>query len=163
MSEQLQILLRTIKRLNAVAFGDYNATLLVGREEVEYKCSVSLLRYLSGALYQITEADPSCLSFHILKDKSATDFAFIENLLRGDYFDVTKQIWDRLYELSYELRSDILSHVVIQAMNQGEITIENCISRVLLKSTNGVDFSDEIAFIAFHFTELGAAVLHVSA
>ena len=85
-------------------------------------------------------------------------FDLIECLWNGDSVSVDKSNADELVIVSRELENDELSKLLIDFhLYTEEISNENCVSRLRVKQSLGLDGGDEIEFIASKFYEFDAS------
>ena len=132
-------------------------TFVVGKEEREFQCARFQACFVSKKVCNILSSDPTVEKLRVLADRECSCFGLIESLWNGESVCVDKSNSDDLIILSRELENDELSKTVQFHISAGEISIENCVSRLHLKQSMGLDGSDEIEFIASKFHECDAS------
>ena len=147
------------KGLKQAAFVDDQSkfTFVVGKEEREFQCARFQACFVSKKVCNILSNDPTVERLRVLPDRECSCFDLIERLWNGDSVSVDKSNVDELVIVSRELENDELSKLLHSLVSTEEISNENCVSRLRLKQSLGLDGSDEIEFIASKFSEFDAS------
>ena len=143
------------KGLKQAAFVDDQSkfTFVVGKEEREFHCARFQACFVSKKVCNILSNDPTVERLRVLPDRECSCFDLIERLWNGDSVSVDGSNADELVLLSRELENDELSKLLHSLVSTEEISNENCVSRLRVKQSLGLDGSDEIEFIASKFSE----------
>ena len=147
------------KGLKQAAFVDDQSkfTFVVGKEEREFQCARFQACFVSKKVCNILSNDPTVERLRVLPDRECSCFDLIERLWNGESVSVDKSNTDELVLLSRELENDELSKLLHSLVSTEEISNENCVSRLRVKQSLGLDGSDEIEFIACKFSEFDAS------
>ena len=147
------------KGLKQAAFVDDQSkfTFVVGKEERKFRCARFQACFVSKKVCNMLSNDPTVERLRVLPDRKCSCFDLIERLWNGDSVSVDGSNADELVLLSRELENDELSKLLHSLVYTGEISNENCVSRLRVKQSLGLDGSDEIEFIASKFSEFDAS------
>ena len=86
------------------------------------------------------------------------DFELIERLWNGGSITINKSNADTLLKLNEELENEELNSLLVNFTNEA-ISVENCISRLRLKTRLGLDVNQELEFVAGNFFEFNISDL----
>ena len=129
------------KGLKQAAFVDDQSTFtfVVGKEEREFQCARFQACFVSQKVCNILSNDPTVERLRVLPDRECSCFDLIERLWNGDSVSVDKSNTDELVLLSRELENDELSELLPSHLSTEEISNENCVSRLRVKQSMGLD------------------------
>ena len=127
---------------------------VVGREGREHPCSLVQACFISGKVRQLVASDSTMNVLRVLPDEECSVFGFIERLWNGECIEVETSIVEPLLKVSRELENEELSSLLVNwTFSNGEVSVENCISRLHLKENLGLDSSEELEFVSSRFSE----------
>lgn len=124
-------------------------------KKVQYQCPRALAILVSANVEKIVLADSTCFEFHLNINDEFEYFQLVMDLCEGQ--EVTVNLEQSLFIMvvAEMLQSRELAEAVSDLqLPPSEITSSNAIYRIVQKEIYGIDPTDEVNFIATHFSEL---------
>ena len=129
-------------------------TFIVGKDERQYECSLVQACFISAKVCRLVASDSTIGSLRLLPNENCSEFELVENLWKGGCISVSKSNVDALSKLGEELENEELNVILVDFnLSNEEVSVENCISRLRLKTRTGLDVTEEIDFLAANFFE----------
>lgn len=130
-------------------------TFIVGQNRKEYSCSIFQACFISQKVCRQLAIDSTIESLRVLPEETNVEFRLMEKLWNGESIRVNSYNVETLFKLAKALENNELhANLMKVARPTAEISLENCVSQLHLKSTIGMDTNSEIAFMARNFYKL---------
>jgi hypothetical protein len=127
-------------------------TIVVDRERLE--CSRFQAAFVSRAIHRVICSDSTVNEFRITGSGDGhNSLIALRSLMNGSSVVITENNCYNLELLCRVLDNDEILNQIVEFLNQEEINIGNCISRLGVKAANNCNFENEAKFIASHFHE----------
>ena len=124
-------------------------------KKVKYQCPRALAILVSANVEKIVLADSTCFEFHLNVNDECDYFQLVMDLFEGQEVTVTLEQSLFVMVVAEMLQSRELAEAVSDLqLPTSEITSSNAIYRIVQKEIYGIDPTDEVNFIATHFSEL---------
>lgn len=124
-------------------------------KKVKYQCPRALAILVSANVEKIVLADSTCCEFHLNVNDEFDYFQLVMDLFEGQEVTITLEQSLFIMVVAEMLQSPELAEAVSDLqLPPSEITSSNAIYRIVQKEIYGIDATDEVNFIAAHFSEL---------
>jgi hypothetical protein len=130
---------------------------LVG--DVRYSCPSFVAEFLSTRVCELHEADPTIKEYVVETEDSDQEFEKFVSLGYGEGLSVVESNRGFFVELSRELKSNELLVCLVNGI-EGELSVSNALSRLILLKSAGYGVDEVIVFAASHFSEFRSCDLN---